>query len=310
MSKRKKMEPAVETLYIRTPTVTGGGSSTFYMDLSQVASIVNRRFYRQGINWAVGGFKITSATPSTIIVQKLPNTWSLAGAWNKAFHAWNDQQMEAIEDMGGESGLAAFRDFKVFADAGHVTAGIANNLLPYDTQSTPAQFTPGEWEASQIVIPNDGAPGNTVEYFVQMVGASTGAAKGAIAGYEFSRAYPQEPDPTTPAMATSWLNRMNDVGDQNDDIVNNAIDRNDNLPYPQAGYPGGGAQAPTMQLHDISTITGTTVGGMTRIKGGSFPCGLVRFDIQNTGETSGYVIVVDLIPGQHRGYLCETMQEM
>ena len=48
---------------------------------------------------------------------------------------------------------------------------------------------------------------------------------------------------------------------------------------------------------------------MTRIKGGNFPCGLVRFD-WTPETTSNIVIQIDLVPGNHRGYLCEPMTEM
>ena len=53
----KKIEPAVTTLSFAIGTGTSGNESS-YIDLSQCASLVNRRFYRQGINWAVAGIKI------------------------------------------------------------------------------------------------------------------------------------------------------------------------------------------------------------------------------------------------------------
>jgi hypothetical protein len=64
----------------------------------------------------------------------------------------------------------------------------------------------------------------------------------------------------------------------------------------------------------VDNITGTSIGGMTRIKGGMFPCGLIRFDIVNQNlivDTAiSFVIQVDLVPGNHRGYLCEPMTDM
>ena len=52
-SKMSKIQPAEMTLNFVTDTVDAGTVGNFYIDLSQCASIVNRRFYRQGINWAV-----------------------------------------------------------------------------------------------------------------------------------------------------------------------------------------------------------------------------------------------------------------
>ena len=132
-----KIEPAVMTLSFATPSTGTGVAQRSYVDLSQVASLVNRRFYRQGINWAVSGFKVTSLQPGTVSCYKLPNTWVTSNAWEKAFRSWNKQQMEDVEESGSESAVARFRDFKVFADVDHVTKFLASgsdlnatNLLP------------------------------------------------------------------------------------------------------------------------------------------------------------------------------------
>jgi len=318
-----KIQPAEMTLLTATTSVPAGATGEFTIDLSQCASLMNRRFYRQGLNWAVAGFKILtqSGVSGNVSVLKLPNTWVTSNAWEKAFRAWNKQQMDAIEEAGAESAVARFRDFKVHADTVHVTAGFGNNLLPYDG-STPIaqQFAVGEWENSQIVIPNliADASGSLVdpkEYALHMVGVNNfgSLSKGVLEGYADSRAYPQSPDPVSPVIGSdqNWLRNMFDVGNDSTEVTDNATDRNDNLPYPQVDYPGGEIQAPGLMVHDLSGITGTTIGGTTRLKGGNFPCGLVRVLFDNTGETSGNItLLIDLVPGDHRGYLAEPMTEM
>lgn len=323
MTKRQmKIQPAVETLYIRTPTVPAATVGTFYLDLSQCASLVNRRFYRQGINWATAGFKFLTnpGVVANLAMTKLPNTWVTSNAWEKAFRAWNKQQMEAVDDSGVESAVARFRDFKVHADEGHVTAGFAANLLPHDFQTpVPQPYATGEWEESLVVIPNNAADAsgslvNPTEFSLRMCGVdSFSFSKGIIQGYAASRAYPQSPDPVSPDVQndTNWFKRMFDVGNDDTDVLDNATNRNDDLPYPQVDYPGGAVQAPSMQLHDFAFVTGTTVGGITRMKGGTFPCGLIRLDIENLSESAqGFALTIDLVPGSHRGYMCESMTEM
>jgi len=328
MTKQKKLEPAVETLYF-TATLPPLGGDTFYCDLSQMASIVNRRFYRQGINWAVAGLTMYTNSSSGVTISKLPNTWITANAWEKAFRLWNKQQMDAIEDAGAESAVARFRDFKVFADETHfdkfVSAGQdlnATNLLPEDITANP--FAGGEWEPSLIVLPNadidpaSGARTEPRENFLHMTGVNEHvsgpvASRGIIEGYADSRAYPQSPDPVSPAIdsGNNWMRAMFDVGNDNEEITDNATDRNDNLPYPQVNYPGGQTQGPTMQLHALADVTATTIGAQTRLKGGTFPCGLMRIDINNRVEAiAQYAFVIDLVPGTHRGYMCQPMTEM
>jgi len=84
------------------------------------------------------------------------------------------------------------------------------------------------------------------------------------------------------------------------------------LPYSQVDYPGGEINAPILQMHDMAFATQTTIGGTTRFKGGNFPCGLIVIDIENQSETVEFAatLQIDLVPGNHRGYLCEPMTEM
>ncbi len=315
-----KIQPAVLTIPLvaqAAPNVL----TTKYIDLSQIASLMNRRFYRQGINWAVAGFKFTAGhntiTPSGVVyVNKLPNTWVTSNAWEKAFRAWNKQQMDTVEESGAESAVARFRDFKIHANTEHVDVGFGNNWLPDG-------YLQGEWESSLIVMPNllPDASGSLIEpreYKLHMVGdnfhsASPLGSRGIIEGYADSRAYPQSPDPVSPGVddTNNWLARMFDVGADTGEILDNATDRNDNLPYPQVDYPGGQTQAPVLESHDFQLLSGTSIGGTTRLKGGNFPASLIQVSYFNdTDEVATISLQIDLVPGTHRGYLCEPMTEM
>ncbi len=311
-----KIQPAVETLVFSTPQVSASSSEKLYIDLSQCASIMNRRFYRQGINWAVSSIKILTLNrfEGAILCSKLPNTWVMSNAWEKMFRAWRKQQEMALDE--NDSVRAKFNDFKIFADDTHLAAGYGANLLPLDAAGNMA--TAGEWQPSQIVIPNfAGTPGSNYEPFIQAVGDDVGGLGGSVSlikAYEDSRSVPQSPDPAiTPGVNSgdNVFRAMFDVGSNMVDVLENASETNDELPYPQMDYPGGDTQLSGLQFHDYEFISPTTVGGTTRIKGGNFPCGLMKFEIQNNSDTSQNVIIqVDLVPGSHRGYLCEPMTEM
>ena len=327
--KRSKIEPAVMTLYLPTSTVGGATPNiTEYCDLSQIACLVNRRFYRQGLNWAVAGIKVLSQTGfvGAITCSKLPNTWVMSNAWEKSFRAWQRMNNEALEEA--ESVRPRFLDFKVYADATHHTAGYGANLLPLSAEGV--AFTPGEWESSKISIPLVSPagvfqPGETVERELIAVGpsypgaspATTFDALSLIEGYASSRALPDVRDPNNPedledtggGTPENWIQA----------IFNEDMRTENNIaPYPfendgvnlDTMYPGGANQGTGLQIHDVNYISNTTIGGHTRIKGGNFPCGLVRFDINNTGETSNLIIQIDLMPGSHRGYLAQNMTEM
>ena len=76
-SSKSKIEPAIQTLTFTTSAASAGVTRD-YIDLSQVASLINRRFYRQGINWAVAGFKFLrpAGFEGTVRISKLPNIWT------------------------------------------------------------------------------------------------------------------------------------------------------------------------------------------------------------------------------------------
>ena len=132
-----KIEPAVMTLSFQLTSAPFQVNTTDYIDLSQVASVVNRRFYRQGINWAVAGFKLmtSSGYKGQCIISKLPNTWTMSNAWEKGFRAYMRMNKEALEE--NESIRPRFLDFKVYADAQHASKGVATNLMPYNFVSSP-----------------------------------------------------------------------------------------------------------------------------------------------------------------------------
>lgn len=344
----KKIEPAVMNLWLALDSWDGvsSTSSRHTLDLSQIACLVNRRFYRQGLNWAVAGFKlhvpalpsgVTLATSAPIYVSKLPNTWVLSNAWEKSMRTWRRMISESSEET--VSARPRFEDFKIYADETHHAKGFDANLLPVG-------YTRGEWIPSKVVIPKtDGTDGSHNREIIA-VGASypgTGpsglGAVSMIEGYAASRALPAVVDPNIPLDAldingnnpANWMQALfNEGTDQADQVVSDFVENNQN-PYPYEGsidpatglpfadtmYPGGANQGSFLELVDSKTLTATTISNTLHFDGGNFPCGLVRFDNQNRyenaqGETEivQYTLQVQLVPGEHRGYLCEPMTEM
>ena len=324
-----KTQPSEMTLTFPIGLIGSSTGLDTTIDLSQCASIVNRRFYRQGLNWAVSGFTLHSQSPAlgSVMIKRLPQTWVVSGSWEKTMRTWLRQQNEAIDEAGMESAVARYRDFKIHMDKTHVDSGFANNFIPsFRTGGVTDSwqfYQQGEWNNSLVVVPNQGGvSGNTQEYSLHMVGDDDPApaqSKGIILAYQGSRGTPQSPDPATPPnVEDNLFTEMFDVGMNNEEIVDNAVDRNDDLPYPQFEYPGGDLNANGLIFHDNLTITGTTVSGKTSCGGATFPCGLIRLNIDQglqALEVGGEIrpttwLQVHLVPGNHRGYMAESMVEM
>ena len=307
----RKVQNAVTTM--RFEVAQSGAPQ--YLDLSAAASILNRRFYRQGLQWAVSGFTVIAPSASTgdFTIKKLPTNWTVSNSWEKGFRAWQRQQNDALEDASSESVKAKYNDFKIYADEDHFGTAAPHFLLPRDGDNNPFK-PPQEWLHSIVVVPNDdGIVGDTVNYRLHMMGDDTATggneSRSLIRAYMESRSVPQSPDPSTPGNASIglYVDMFND-GMNDTEIIANAEFRNDELPYDQDEYPGSRNNGPGMELVDTLYVnTGVTAPGKFTMSGGLFPCGLIK--IQN-GVDGAIDVLVHLVPGSHRGYLAESMQDM
>lgn len=332
--KTRKLEPANLTMLFPTAAIDAGTTSSFYIDLSQAASILNRRFYRQGLSWMVAGIKIlTTEVKGSVIVQKLPDSWVMNNAWTKSYHIWKKMIDDVVDDIEMESIKGRFLDFKIYADSQHHTDGFAVNLLPetFDPAYARSAAATGEWTPSTIAIPASDSSSVTDYELIAVgannpgVGASGTNAKSIVQGYADSRALPYEQDPNVPVDASlNWQAALFNEGTlQSNAVINDLEGNGDQAPYPYEGdgnnvdtmYVGGETNMPALQVHDYELITSTTVGGTSRLKGGQFQCGLMKFVVTNlpTGEggSSGNIIIqLDLVPGPHRGYMAVPMQDV
>ena len=313
----KKPQPAVTRLWFHIdPTNT-----TNFIDLALATSAANRRFVRQGTTFAVAGMTLHTASTVTgeFDVSKVPDTWMAQQAYKKSKMLWMKSQDQVLDDQ--PTIAARYRDFKVGLDSDMVGAPLqsaaaapANDgeiMLPVDRQDFTAK--PGEWIYSAIQLPVDGGSLPPLERTMHFVGANAGTSLGMITGYGLSRSRPQNIEPNTPTTG-GWMNDVFDVADNLDEIRLDVTDDNDVPPYrvgPDSGvgsdlefYPGGVNNQPSAALHSVAFVSGTTVGGKTRVEGGTFNCGLIRFDWNLTGAAPMY-LAVDLIPGMNKGYLAE-----
>ncbi len=242
------------------------GEGLYYVDIAQCLSLVNRKMYRQGMQYAVQDLEMFSNGTVSAFVYRLPHTWVVANSWEKCMRNWLEQQNEAADEAGLESLAARYRDFKIYMDHSHAAAGVASNALPLgwggDSAATPPTGigVPSnlptdvgyDWEISEIVIPNDTTVGNTTERTFHMLGGDTTATTpdsvSMIKAYAESRSRPHSGDPNTVAPSSNVggiLGEMFDVGDDDSDVIQNMRTHNQQPPYPTGEfttsefYPGG-----------------------------------------------------------------------
>ena len=127
---------------------------------------------------------------------------------------------------------------------------------------------------------------------------------------------PTDADSITGSNPANWLAALDNEGiSQIDTVVTYLTSENNIAPYPfendgtatDTQYPGGANQLSGLQFVDAAFFSTAENANKLYLKGDNFPCGLVRL----TSSLSDPVIcLIDLVPGTHRGYLCEPMTEM
>jgi len=281
----------------------------------------------------------------SVTIEKLPTTWVLANAWVESFKTWQTMNNKALE--GTESISPRFMDFKIYADSAHHALGFDANITPNMINFRQGEW---ESSKVYIPIASSLAPvaGDDTMHDLELiatganypgVSAATGLdAVSLIEGYAAGRALPPSgTDPNVPADASdvagldpeNWMSAISNEGvTQSHEILEDLISENNSAPYPFEGgpiqgagpgvfypdtvYPGGGIQydGDGMQFHDKLLITSSTIGGSDTAIGGVFPCGLVKFNTVLADAAASITLILRLLPGDHRGYLQEPMQEM
>ena len=253
----KKLDTAELDLWI--PIRNDAGSTSAYLDIAQCMSLVNRKFYRQGMQYAIADVELVTAGAAMVQISRLPHSWVMANAWEKAFRLW-EQSQDQVLDLE-PSIKSRYNDFKMFLEYQHYEDGVDDNLLPANYDLTLAGMS-YDWDMSHIQIPNDTTPGQTEEWSIHALGASglTGTSLGVIEGYGESRSRPNTEEPNVP-QNRGWMNAMFDVGDNLSQIRSDITTENDTPPYmvgDEGGsieyYPGGSVNAPFLQLENVLSV--------------------------------------------------------
>lgn len=310
------------------------GAST--IDCSMAVSAISRRFNRQGRNWAIQNLEIfvqpgAEASSGLVTVSKLQDTWMVSNAWQKAYSFWRKMVSEFALDVE-PSIRPKFMDFKIFMNVEHYNDWAANvaaggtgqqsaasslgTLSPVDLTST--FVLPGEWVPSKFVTPAIGSA-TVDEYYMHMHGADTATGVGLVYHYSRSRSVPHSPDPDTGGAGSSIFADIFDQGTpQADAVIADALDENDELPYDQDNYPGADTNFDTGQIVLWDGLKSSNeLGHVSRLHTGPFnaQCGLIQIHNSVLGTESpntpqNLYAILTLVPGETKGYLSQSMQEV
>ena len=305
------MQPAITSLvYALTPS---SGSVVANIDLAKGLSTLNRRLYRQGMNYAVAAVSVgrfdTGLTKC--LLQTAGNTWMVQNAWKKGYALWRDQQREVLKVMPSIEGTWA--DFKVTLDDVVTTA----TLNPRNSTVGGSAGDPvcDEWNYSEYVWDDDGTerePG------FHLIGATDLTSSiGLVQEYHISRAQPFSANPDVEADASdSIYAKALGTDEMSDMLVDNVEAENDHPPYDQDQmYGGDTAGDMAVVIDEFSSSIHNSGRSVPFIA----PCGLIRVIIESkvnqdpsqphtlVASDESHLVIVHLAPGGYKGVLAEPM---
>lgn len=297
------------------------------VDIGESVSLVSRKAYRQGCEWAVAGIRLESSQPCNVEVSVLPQTWVCAQAWKTAFRAWRKMQRLAVQNTERDEVAAKYQDFKIGFDKyqlNSVLTGYAPNLIPLGYATPGGGAAHREWGFSEFNFPDDSELAGS-DRLLHMIGdddPSSGGSLGLIHNYANLRARPQNADPNVPeAGAESAFNWLFDFGGDSESTIQDFIAQNNAPPYlngvdssEEEFYPGGKNITPGAYNWMIAStnIYNSGAGGAANgfIPGFTAYCGLIRLVFTGIANTQDIKMFIDLMPGPHDGYMARPMQEV
>ncbi len=295
------MQPAQTVL---SYTVPDGAS---YIDIAEGLSQVNRRAYRQGMEYAVGKVSFAyAANPQAILNVSLScltagNTWSVHNAWKKAFAHWIAQQRTARR-LIGQSAKPTWEDFKVYLDDAH-RSGTSLGVIAGDG----AAVGTGEWDYSRLVWEADD---NSIDRpYLHIIGGDVSTTDwGLILGYQQSRATVQPEDPDLPDEYSNnmYAKLATDENVVADEVASDMEENNDEPPYDQDDYPGNDTNSDAPWLQDFAFASTSLPVGV--VPGFVAQCGLIKLELGANAVADGSattapstLVQVHLVPGNYKG---------
>lgn len=302
--KYKKTSPTVTRLSFHCT-----GNQTRFIDIARALSVINRKFYRQGVYYYVNSVEIYNNSTGVVDLHTAPDNWVTKNAWNRGFRLY--QKMNSMVDDVSNMGRSKYHDYKVYLSDMHRTSGVMSPEL-CDINGQTTNMLPDDWDYSQYTSADDDQDtnANADEFYAHLLGPHVGSAGawqsiGLIASYRDSRPLPQTEEPNlSPSVAADPLTNIFDFSseEQLNDIIENMSNANDETPYDADIYPGQ-LDGHMQQVARIGTEQG--VGRVGRASGFCAPFGLICVDPWGLPAEDNFRVVLNLAVGTYHGVYAE-----
>jgi len=296
----RQIKPAQRVLtYTFTPS---SGAATVDIDLAKDLSAVNRRLYRQGMQYYVSHVSLARGDTgiSAMSVKTAGDTWMVHNAWKKGFKLWRSQLNEVEDVMPGLQGK--WSDFKVELDD---NSGTALTSIAGDGGA----ISPDEWNYSNYVWDDDGTERSPT--FCLLGSTAVNTKIGLVQEYHISRAQVQSEPALVADASDSIFAKSLGTDEMSDTLIDLVETESDNAPYDMNEMVGGDTVADAPFTQDF--IVANFQAGRAMTTGFTAECGLMRVEVASVNaDASGasdvaHIIQVHLAPGPYKGVMASPM---
>ena len=295
----------------------GDTERSFFLDIGEQLSKLNRRLYRQGKVYQIANISITSTnTPNGFVsFSTAPDTWVTRAAWNRGFKMYQAMNKKVLDLPGTNVRKGRWDDFKIFLSEDHLNALSTQNPDCIDNENV--EVASGQWNATHFVSPDQTAGSD--EFTAHLLGDHDGQV-GSWSSISLIKSY-GDSRPTvsddTPMMDSNGhadpLFNLFDDGETVHEIAENLDQKGDDPPYSLMSggnvatignqYPGSFGNMPNPIVNRMATIG--TQGGVAAptvmLPGFPVICGLLEIEAKSSLAADEFDIIIELAPGNYKG---------
>ena len=307
MAKKKSMTPAQRYLTYELavePSDLSGSTpvyrvTTMYLDIARDLSLLNRRLYRQGMDYHIKSITFMSRNTPTgsATASVVPCTWTVMNAYRRGRAAWNAANKDAMKNVNS-SIVGKWADFRIDPVNGIQSTAY---LTPEDAAGNAYPAGTFDWEKAKFEHHADDANGANIHLLGDHLQSGNNyASVGLVKSYFESRVRTRPEDPILDGdISDDYITTLMDSDEVQSRRIQNIEAFGDNPPYDHDNAVG------ELIMPDFHTVKTRAFSDGNCVLGSfnSF-MGIVRLDVTSdaTGVAADLMkVVVEVAAGPYKG---------
>lgn len=274
-------------------------TTTMYLDIARDLSLLNRRLYRQGMEYHIKSISIMSRNTPTgsATASVVPCTWTVMNAYRRGRAAWKAANKEATKNVASDI-KGKWSDFRIEPLQGILGTAY---LTPEDAAGNTYPAQTYDWEKAKFEHHADDANGASIHLLGDHLRAADNyASVGLVKSYFESRIRTRPEDPILDGdISDDYITTLFDSDEVQSRRIQNIEAFGDNPPYDHDNAVG------ELIMPDFHTVkTRSFADGNCVLGGFNAFMGIIRLDVTSDAPDVAadlMKVVVEVAPGPYKG---------